>query len=202
MGEVNTDQKSGDKGKGLFKKSNKLTPRVDMTPVVDLAFLLLTFFMLTTTFIKPQIMELKLPEEKDNQLESNQPKVHEKKVLSIILGGDNKIYWYIGMTDPKVRETHYSMTGIRRILQEQNRIIDKMFVLIKPDNRSTYENLVDILDELDITDIERYALVDIDVEDHAILNKYLGKGEIQSTSGLHGRASIPATKEEIVRKNG
>jgi biopolymer transport protein ExbD len=194
MGDVNTDQKNGDKGKGILKRSNKLSPRVDMTSVVDLAFLLLTFFMLTTTFIKPQIMELKLPEKKDNQLESNQPKVNEKKVLSIILGGENKIYWYTGMTDPKVRETDYSMTGIRKILQEQNKMIDKMFVLIKPDNRSTYENLVDILDELEITDIERYALVDMGVEDHAIMNKYLAKGEVQSTGGSQGRASILATR--------
>lgn len=178
MGEVNTEQQKG--GRGILKKSNKVAPRVDMTPVVDLAFLLLTFFMLTTTFIKPQIMELKLPENKD---EINQPKVNEKKVMSIVLEGGNKIYWYIGLTDPEVRETDYSTGGLRQILFEQNEMIDRMVVLIKPSERSTYENLVDILDELEISDIERYSLVDMGAEDKAILGEYLGENEAQPISG-------------------
>jgi biopolymer transport protein ExbD len=180
MGEVNNNQKKGGQGKGLVKKGKKLSTRVDMTPVVDLAFLLLTFFMLATTFIKPQVMELILPEKQDGETESEQPKVNEKKVLSIVLDGDNKIYWYIGMTDPQVHETDYSATGIRDVLLEQNRLIDKMVVLVKPDTTATYENLVDILDELEITNIERYALVDMGDEDEAIMAEYLSKG-----SGLH-----------------
>lgn len=174
MGEVNGARQENGKGNGILKKSSKLTPRVDMTPVVDLAFLLLTFFMLTTTFIKPQIMELKLPEEREDL---NHPKVSEKKVMSVVLDGNNRIYWYMGLTDPEVRETNYSRGGIRKIFFEQNKMIDKMFVLIKPSDRSTYENLVDILDELEIGNIERYALVDMEVEDEIILNKYLGKNE-------------------------
>ena len=199
MGEVNNNQEKSAKSTGIIKKSKRLPTRVDMTPIVDLAFLLLTFFMLTTTFIKPQVMELKLPANKQDQV---QPKVNEKKVLSIILGGDNKIYWYMGLTDPKVWETDYSMTGIRKILQEQNEKIDKMFVLVKPDNQSTYENLVNILDELKITHMERYALVDMGIEDHAIMNKYLGKEEGLSTSGLHDHTSILTNKEETVPNNG
>ncbi len=180
MGEVNGAQQEKGKGNGILKKSSKLTPRVDMTPVVDLAFLLLTFFMLTTTFIKPQIMELKLPEERED---INQPKVSEKRVMSVILDGNNKIYWYMGLTDPEVKETDYTPDGLREILLEQNKMIDKMFVLIKPSDRSTYENLVDILDEIEISSIERYALVDMELEDEIILNKYLGKNEEQSLSG-------------------
>lgn len=177
MGEVNTDQRKVGHGKGIVKKGKKLSTRVDMTPVVDLAFLLLTFFMLATTFIKPQVMELPLPEKQDGETKSKQPKVHERRVLSIVLDGDNRIYWYIGVTDPQVHETDYSATGIREVLLEQNRLIDKMVVLVKPDETSTYENLVDILDELRITSIARYALVDMDEEDKAIMAKYLGAGE-------------------------
>jgi biopolymer transport protein ExbD len=173
MGEVNNNKNSG-QGKGLVKKGKKLSTRVDMTPVVDLAFLLLTFFMLATTFIKPQVMELILPEKMDDKTETDQPKVNEKKVLSVFLDGADKIYWYVGMTDPQVYETDYSSTGVRKVLQEQNQLIDKMVVLIKPDTTSTYENLVDILDELEITSIERYALVDMDDDDKAIMAKYLG----------------------------
>lgn len=177
MGEINTSTKNGGNTKGMIKKTKRLSTRVDMTPIVDLAFLLLTFFILTTTFIKPQIMELVLPENKDDQSELNRPKVNEKKVMSIVLEGDNKIYWYIGITAPNVRETDYSTTGIREILLKQNKIIDKIVVLIKPNDKSTYENLVDILDELEITDIERYALVDIGVEDRLIMENYLGKAQ-------------------------
>ena len=169
MGEINSGIK---KGNGLVKKSKKSSPGIDMTPVVDLAFLLLTFFMLTTTFIKPQVMDLKLPEKKDEEI--SQPKVNEKKVLSIILEDSNRIYWYIGLTEPTVHETDYSAAGIRSILLEQKRLINKMVVLIKPGEKSTYENLVNILDELKITDVERYALVDLEDEDRNILNNYLG----------------------------
>jgi biopolymer transport protein ExbD len=151
-------------------------PRVDMTPLVDLAFLLLTFFMLTTTFNKPQVMELKLPEKKNEN--SVQPKINEKHVLSIVLGGSNRIYWYTGLTEPSVQETDYSPHGLRDMLLEQNRVIDRMFVLIKPGDKSTYENLVDILDELAITDIKRFALVEIEEEDKNILSTYAGGAEI------------------------
>ncbi len=175
MGEVNNEQNGGQK-KGLLPKRKKLSTRVDMTPVVDLAFLLLTFFMLATTFIKPQVMQLILPGKSDEQTEAKQPKVNEKKVLSIVLDGNNKVYWYVGLTDPQVRETDYSATGLRQVLLEQNQLIHKMVVLVKPEKTATYENLVDILDELDITGIARYALVDMGAEDKAILATYLNGG--------------------------
>ena len=199
MGEVNAEQKSDGQSKGTVIKGKKLSTRVDMKTIVALAFLLLTFFMLATTFIKPQVMELILPEKQDRETESKQPKVNEKKalsivlpfkslifigrlffkvnekkVLSIVLCGDNKIYWYIGMTNPQVQETDYSETGIRKVLVEQNMLIDKLVVLIKPDETSTYENLVDILDKLKIADIAWYALVDMENEDRTIMARYLG----------------------------
>jgi biopolymer transport protein ExbD len=179
MGEVSTEKKhGGQKGKPSGKK---LSTRVDMTPVVDLAFLLLTFFMLATTFIKPQVMELILPEK--NTEDQSQPKVNEKKVLSIVLGADNKIYWFVGMTAPQVNESDYSSTGIRKVLQEQNTLIEKMVILIKPDDASTYENLVDILDEIQITGMTRYALVEFTPEDKAIMARFLTPGAVQTTSG-------------------
>jgi len=168
MGEVNTGRENGGKT-GMLPKSKKLSTRVDMTPVVDLAFLLLTFFMLATTFIKPHVMELILPEQKEDQTEANLPKVNEKNVLSIVLHGDNRIYWYIGLTDARVMETDYSATGIRSVLSEHRARLEKLVVLVKPDTTATYENLVDILDELEITGVARYALVDLGEEDRAIM---------------------------------
>jgi biopolymer transport protein ExbD len=174
MGEVNTDnRKKGDQKSGLVKKGKKLSTRVDMTPVVDLAFLLLTFFMLATTFIKPQVMTLVLPE-KDNTENQNQPKVNEKNVLSIVLGADNKVYWYIGFTGAQVKETNYSDTGLRKILVDETKANEKLVVLIKPEDKSTYANLVNTLDELTITGTSRYALVTFDPEDKALIDAFTG----------------------------
>lgn len=172
MGEVNTDnRKKSDQKSGLVKKGKKLSTRVDMTPVVDLAFLLLTFFMLATTFIKPQVMTLVLPEKDDN---ANQPKVNEKNVLNVVLGGDNKVYWYIGFTGAQVKETNYSDTGLRKILMDESKANEKLVVLIKPDDKSTYANLVNTLDELTITGMSRYALVTYDPEDKALVDTFAG----------------------------
>jgi biopolymer transport protein ExbD len=173
MGEVNTEQrqKGGEKG-GIVKKGKKMSTRIDMTPMVDLAALLLTFFILATTFIKPQVMQLVLPEK--NQEDTNQPKVNEKNVLNIVLGADNKLYWYIGFTLAQVQETNYTDTGLRKVLQEQSKLNDKLVVLVKPQDESTYENLVDTLDELTINSIARYALVDFAPEDKALIDAFTG----------------------------
>jgi len=125
------------KKQGIVIKGKKLSTRIDMTPMVDLAFLLLTFFLLATTFIKPQVMQLVLPEK--NQDTSNQPKVNEKNVMSIVLDANNKIYWYIGLTTAQVHETTYKSDGLRKILVDQVKPNDKMVVLVKPSDTSTYE---------------------------------------------------------------
>jgi biopolymer transport protein ExbD len=176
MGEVSTEKKRSGKAKPAAKK---LSTRVDMTPVVDLAFLLLTFFMLATTFIKPQIMELILPEK--NTEDMSQPKVNEKRVLNIVLTGEDKIFWFVGLTAPQVNETDYTPTGIRTVMQEQNALLDDMIILIKPDEFSTYENLIDILDEIEITGMTRYALVDYGPEDRSIMAPFT-PGAVVETS--------------------
>jgi biopolymer transport protein ExbD len=174
MAEINTDHKpKGEQNKGIVKKGKKLSTKVDMTPVVDLAFLLLTFFMLATTFIKPQVMQLILPEK--NQENLNQPKVNEKNVLSIVLDGDNKIYWYVGLTNAVVNKTDYTDAGLRKVLREQTKDNDKMVVLVKPTDTSTYENLVNTLDELTITSVSRYVLAEYGDDDKAIIQGFTGE---------------------------
>ncbi len=168
MSEINTDNTK--KGKGGKVRTKKLSTRIDMTPMVDLAFLLLTFFMLATTFIKPQVMNLTMP--KKTSEASDQPLVNEKRVLNIILGQNNQILWYMGISDAEVKETDYSSTGIREVLQRNNQSIHNLVVLVKPDITSTYENLVDLLDELEICSISRYALVEISDDDREIISKY------------------------------
>ncbi len=178
MAEVSTENKRGEKGGGgIIKKGKKLSTRVDMTPVVDLAFLLLTFFMLATTFIKPQVMEMILPTKSED--DESAPKVNEKNVMTVILDGDNKIYWFIGITDPKVELTNYSSEGIRKVLQEQIKSNSKLVILVKLDEGSTYKNFVDIFDELTITKPKSFALDELNDNDKAIMQKYLGVTDIQ-----------------------
>ncbi len=161
MAEIKETGGGGGKDKKI--RSKKSSTSIDMTPMVDLAFLLLTFFMLATTFNKPQTMEITMPEKP--KTEENQPLVNEKKVLTLVLGKDDKVFWYVGVTDPKVEVTSYAPDGVRQILLEQNRQIREMVVLIKPSDGSKYKNLVDMLDEMQISNVARYALVDITPED-------------------------------------
>ena len=162
-------------GKVRVKKSST---KIDMTPMVDLAFLLLTFFILTTTFNKPKTMEVNMPDKIDKPEE--QTKVNEKDILNLVLSENDKIYWYIGLTPP-VSETNYSSKGIRQVLLEQNRANPKLMVLIKPEDKSRYENMVNILDEMDITKTKRYAIVEYTPDDKTIITEGLGGGTADAT---------------------
>jgi biopolymer transport protein ExbD len=150
-------------------RSKKTSTRIDMTPMVDLAFLLLTFFVMTTTLNKPQTMEITMPEKPKN--EDKPPVVNEKRVLTLVLGQDDKIYWYLGITDPKVEVTDFSNNGVRNVLTKENAAIKDMVVLIKPSDESRYKNVVDILDEMNISNIGRYALVDITDVDKELIKE-------------------------------
>ena len=118
-----------EKQKGGKKKPKKGSAHIDMTPMVDLMCLLLTFFMLTTAFSKPKVMEIVLPEKvrKDEKVEP--PKIAESRTLNIILGPEDKVFWYPGKADPEspppLQETDFSATGIRQVLLERNRALFK-----------------------------------------------------------------------------
>jgi biopolymer transport protein ExbD len=119
-----------EKGSGK-KKAKKHPPHIDMTPMVDLMCLLIVFFMLTTAFSKAKIMEIVLPEKlKDPNAEP--PKISASRTLNIILGPDNKIYWYPGSVKPEdynnlppLQETDFSANGIRKLLLDRNRALFK-----------------------------------------------------------------------------
>ena len=126
MAEIIQEEKAGGK-----KKAKKHAPHIDMTPMVDLMCLLITFFMLTTAFSKAKIMEIQLPEKlKDPNAEP--PKISASRTLNIILGPNSKIYWYPGSVKPEdynnlppVQETDFSAKGIRQMLLERNRALFK-----------------------------------------------------------------------------
>ena len=193
MAEVNTGDSGG--GKHGKKRAKKSSTKIDMTPMVDLAFLLLTFFMLTTTFSKPQTMEINMPV-KDGETTP----VAASTAMTIILSEKDKIYYYFGIENPTVELTNFGPNGIRKVLLERNsnaiqqvnalkkqydakkipetdkvkeqkalkqqinRIVgDKtaLMVLIKTDEKAKYKNVVDMLDEMAICNIGKYALVDV-----------------------------------------
>ncbi len=130
-----------------------------MTPMVDLAFLLLTFFILTTTFFKPHLMEIVMPDPAGSPTP-----VNERNVLNLVAGEDRKLYWWIA-NDPTPRETNYSRDGLRRVLLERMASHPRTIVLIKPMASSKFVDVVDILDEMNITGTARFAIVDPTRED-------------------------------------
>ena len=121
-----------EKGKGGKKKAKKHPPRMDMTPMVDLMCLLITFFMLTTAFNKAKVMEIVLPEKIQDNKPQDAPKIVASRTLNIILGPNNKLYWYPGAVKPEefnnlppLRESDYSADGVRKLLLERNRALAK-----------------------------------------------------------------------------
>lgn len=171
-------QQQADSGKGGKKRAKKMSTKIDMTPMVDLAFLLLTFFMLTTTFAKPQTMEINMPVKPDN--EEEQIALKASNAMTIILGDNDKIFYYYGLGDPaenpEVIESDYSANGIRKVLLSPTiKSNDKMTVMVKPMEESRYKNVVDILDELKITDTRKFALVEITDTDKQLVETKIGQ---------------------------
>ncbi len=148
------------KGPGV-KKAKKLSTRVDLTPMVDLGFLLITFFIFTTTMSQATAMRLSLPA--DTKDPNQQNKLNENSALTILLGKDNNVFFYEGQLDPKA--TNFKASNFKDIRDEiirKKRNTDTTFmVIIKPNDECTYKNVIDILDEMSINVVERYALVDI-----------------------------------------
>jgi len=104
-------------------------------------------------------MEITMPEKETK--DDKPPEINERNVLTLVLGKDNIIYWYMGITDPVIDKTDFSATGIRKILLQKKAELPKLVVLIKANDDAKYRNMVDILDEMNISSIQRYALVDI-----------------------------------------
>ncbi|HNP47982.1 MAG TPA: biopolymer transporter ExbD, partial [Bacteroidia bacterium] len=201
MSEVQQSDGGQEKGKHKKVRAKKASTHIDMTPMVDLAFLLLTFFILTTTFSKPKTMDITMPV-KDKIDDAERTKVPASQTVSILLTENDRIIWYVGMDDPSTppvtNSADFSQSGpnsIRTMLLERNKLVldkvkmvedsvkaglipdkeedikkhkaavkgDKggLIVLIKPDEKSKYKNLVDILDEMLICNVGRYAIVDL-----------------------------------------
>ncbi len=166
----------GDK-KGKKGRGKKHAPSVDMTPMVDLAFLLITFFMLTTTFAKPQTMQLNMPDKTDKN-EKSESKASES--LTLLLGEKDRIYWFQGLpVDAKLEVANYAPESLRKLIMDKTREVgkdvegkNKIVIIIKPLDKSRYKNVVDVLDEMNITTSQRYAIVDVIPVEKELVEKY------------------------------
>lgn len=157
MAEINTSDNK--KGAGI-KKGKKLSTRVDLTPMVDLGFLLITFFIFTTTMSQSTALQLIMPEEKGVETP-----VPASEALTFLLAKNNVSYYYKGLLAEDASNLKpTSFIGMRAIiLQSKRRQADPkdLMVVIKPEKESLYKNAVDALDEMTINDVKRYAMIDI-----------------------------------------
>ena len=164
MAEMDTSGGGGHKKGPGVKKGKKLSTRVDLTPMVDLGFLLITFFIFTTTMSQPTAMKLFLPKDVDKPEEQN--KLKESAALTLMPSKANMVYYYEGLDPSKLQSSTFK--GIRDIVLDKKRRTDPkdFMVILKPTKDATYKNTVDILDEMTIDAVKRYALVDITPDEY------------------------------------
>ena len=192
-------EQGGKKGPGV-KKAKKLSTRVDMTPMVDLGFLLITFFVFTATMSSPTTLDLNMP--KDIKKQDEQTEVKESSVLTIMLGKGDQVYYYEGKLVVDASGNNFKQTtfkGIRDIIvNKKKEVMDRYYqrpdpaceaeakakgkpvsncadkdfvVIIKPSDDATYKNTVDILDEMTINQVRTYAMVKIAEVEYELIKK-------------------------------
>lgn len=171
MAEIET-KRSNEKKKRLNKKST----RVDLTPMVDLGFLLLTFFVFTTTLATPKAMDLVMPYDKTPP----DDKVCESCVLTVLLDKDNRIKYYEGAAEnnPPVKETGFAPDQIRTVLMQKKAEVEKVrgnadqfILIIKSSPASNFKNFVDITDEVTICHVRKYYVDELSKADKKILQE-------------------------------
>ena len=148
----------------------KLSTRVDLTPMVDLGFLLITFFIFTTSMTKPTAMKLVMPD--DRPIAEPMP-ASEEKVLTVLVGGDDKLFYYAGKFEGSVEAI--SFKELRNLIMGKKRQIlqkfgsDHLTVLIKVSDEAVFKNIVDSLDEMTINSVSTYMLLEPDAKELEVI---------------------------------
>ncbi len=201
MAEVPGGEGGGGGGRHQKKRAKKGSTRIDMTPMVDLAFLLLTFFILTTTMYKPSTLQLTYPVPPEDEVPQPPKKVNN--ALTMFLTKKDQIFYYVGGLQPETQLTRSNLTDIRKTLVEMNlpsierinaltkqfnenkisevvydslknmsqKQEDALYVIIKPDPDAKFRNVIDMVDEMDISGVGKFAVQDvIKPEEMALLN--------------------------------
>lgn len=186
MAEMDTSSGGGHKKGPGVKKPKKLSTRVDLTPMVDLGFLLITFFVFTTTMAKPTAMNMNEPKDSNDK---DQMKVKESAVMTILLGKADQIYYYYGTLTAEGASEQFKSSNfkdIRKLILDKrntvpngDKLVSDLMYIIKADKEATFKNAIDILDEMAINKVPpgHYAEVDMS-ETEAML--------IQQTEAANG----------------
>jgi biopolymer transport protein ExbD len=159
-------QSGGGRGKKGKKAGHRMGVRMDMTPMVDVAFLLLTFFMLSTTLTTPQVMEISLPPDKNIVVD-----MAESNLLTLRVRRDQVVFWNMGNEAP----AKITVDDVKKILGQHLKANPKLATLIKIDREARYQTLVDMIDDLNMTQItlgqseRRFSLVAMDDKDMALV---------------------------------
>jgi biopolymer transport protein ExbD len=207
----------GDQGNSKQKKMNA---RVDFTPMVDMIMLLVTFFMLCTTLLKPQTMEIAMPSDKEDLQDDQRSQVKESEAITVIIDENNTIYYFEGKPgeDVTLTPTQYGSEGIRKVLLTKNaramaqvealkkeystkevnektkaeykeklseirngkkigadgKAIPTPTVVIKPSDKASYKNLIDVLDVMQICNIGKYVIDNFTDDDQALVDAAKG----------------------------
>lgn len=135
-------------GNTLHKVKRRLSVRIDMTPMVDVVMLLITFFMLTTVFSRPQTMEINMPPD-DTAVE-----VAESNLLTLRVNKSDQVFWNIGVEPPQAVE----FAKLRPLLVDRLAANPKLITLVKVDREGSYKAMVDVMDELNLANISRFSL--------------------------------------------
>lgn len=147
-------------GKKKRKKGKRLGIRIDMTPLVDVAFLLLTFFMLTTSMARPQTMEINLPPDENVKVE-----IAESNLITLRVNDKSEVFWNLGMDAPVKIE----YTKLRAFIRERAQANSKLVTLVKIDPKAKYETMVNIMDELNQADMQRFSVAKMTELDQTLL---------------------------------
>lgn len=147
-----------------FRSTKRSLLKVDLTPMVDLGFLLISFFIFTTTIALPTSMKLAIPDDNDNFHPSEVP---EKKTLNIILGPAGKFFTYEGFDLQNIQDLGNNIKFLRsRIIEKKDELRKNfgsdtgMVVLIKPTEDCSYADVVNVLDEMLINSVKTYIMTD------------------------------------------
>lgn len=163
-------QQSESRNKRGGIRSKKLSTRVDLTPMVDLGFLLITFFIFTTTLSQPTAMNLIVPDDRDPS--TPPPLTPQSRTISLILGANDLVRFYNGSDLSTARTTNYAASGLRTVIMNKMEQVRKLFgnnaetiVLIKPTPGANYKNIVTALDEMLINNVKKYVLMEPSAEE-------------------------------------
>jgi biopolymer transport protein ExbD len=156
------------------RRIKKLNGKIDMTPMVDLGFLLITFFVITTELSRPSVVRLNMP------TDGPPTTLGKSNALTILLGQDDKVYYYHGdwkeaVAKGEIYKTTLSVNdGIGKVIREKQQWLDiyskkekrdGLMLLIKPNKEASYQTIIKALDEATINAVKKYAVLSTSKEE-------------------------------------